>query len=105
MGRIYITILINISRVDITTQPVQKENKNNRFWVSVKVRVILIYAFQLGFSSEEDMYVVIVFFFYSYETGYKIQCNRNTSHVRLKENNGVTVKTAWLAGPMFENEV
>ena len=71
----------------------------------MKVRVILIYAFQLGFSSEEDIYVVIVFFFYSYETGYKIQCNGNTSHVRLKENNGVTVKTAWLAGPMFENEV
>ena len=52
------------------------------------------------------MYVVIVFFFfYSYETGYKIQCNGNTSHVRLKENNGVTVKTTWLAGPMFESEV
>ena len=65
MGRIYITILINISRVDITTQPVQKENKNNRFWVSVKVRVILIYAFQLGFSSEEDMYIVILFFFFT----------------------------------------
>ena len=52
------------------------------------------------------MYVVIVvvFFFYSYETGYKIKCNGNTSHVRLKENNGVTVKTAWLAGPTFQNE-
>ena len=71
MGRIYITILINISRVDITTQPVQKENKNNRFWVSVKVRVILIYAFQLGFSSEEDMYVVIVFFFTAMKLGIK----------------------------------
>ena len=31
----------------------------------MKVRVILIYAFQLGFSSEEDMYVVIVLFFFT----------------------------------------
>ena len=57
------------------------------------------------------MYVVIVFFFFiAMKLGipitlYLIQCNGNTSHVRPKENNGVTVKTAWLAGPTFENEV
>ena len=49
--------------------------------------------------------LLFFFFFYSYQTGYKIQCNGNTSHVRLKENNGVTVNTAWLVGPTFENEV
>ena len=36
------------------------------------------------------MYVVIVFFFFTaMKLGIKlIQCNGNTSHVRLKENNG-----------------
>ena len=61
--------------------------------------------FSLAFHQRKTCTLLFFFFFYSYETGYKIQCNRNTSHVRLKENNGVTVKTTWLAGPTFENEV
>ena len=38
------------------------------------------------------MYVV---FFYSYDTEYKIQCNGNTSHMRLKEMESLLRLHGW----------
>ena len=62
--------------------------------------------FSLAFHQRNTCTLLLFFFFTAMKLGIKlIQCNGNTSHVRLKENNGVTVKTAWLAGPTFENEV
>ena len=63
--------------------------------------------FSLAFHQRNTCTLLLLFFFFTaMKLGIKlIQCNGNTSHVRLKENNGVTVKTAWLAGPTFENEV
>ena len=63
--------------------------------------------FSLAFHQRNTCTLLLfLFFFTAMKLGIKlIQCNGNTSHVRLKENNGVTVKTAWLAGPTFENEV
>ena len=62
--------------------------KKRSFCESVKVGVIFMY-----FSSEEHMYVV--FFFYNFDTRYKIQCNGNISHVRLKEMESLLRLHGW----------